>query len=76
VFTFATHVTFGGYNRSRGVEATYNRKLGAWHLQTYWTNGAGGRKYDKPDGRTFKTKREALEAKRVATSCRGGRMTP
>jgi len=60
-----THITFGGYNRSRGIEPTYNRKLGKWHLQPYWTDGRGGRKYDPPDGRTFDTKREALEAKRV-----------
>lgn len=60
-----THATFGGYNRSRGVEATYNAKFGHWQLQSYWTDGRGGRKYDPPDGRKFGTKREALAARKA-----------
>ena len=61
--TIITRITLGGYNRSRGVEAVWNGKRGAWALQPYWTDGRGGRKYDPPDGRTFKTKLEALAAR-------------
>lgn len=62
---FASTSTFSGYNRSRGLAVTRrNKEPFDWGLQWYWTNGRGGRKYDPSLPGRYKTKRDAVAARR------------
>lgn len=64
--TITTTITFsGGYTRGPWLAVTRNRMRKDYALQWYWTNGAGGARYNPPLSQRFATKRAAEAFKRA-----------